>query len=388
MESNNLKINEDVIVHFRDGSWQATNPRVRTHVEFTPESIQTFIKLTANDSSYTDWSNNFSSLRIKDRTERAIGKNGLVSDHSAYDYEELHSWIEGETALELLCSKAILLKDNETGFENVKDLTGLLDRNSLGTFHQRVGQHIMVDKRAKEPWREWQNQKFSPDGKSLLNTSYKKIQEPFFDSFFSKEKVSGKRILDFGCGNGYYTSKLSLNGAIVKGLDNSAELLDLANENFSSIENLEFKKTDTFDDVVSLLGTWEENSIDYIILQDTILLLISPENISEAPDLAKLLNAFKRVLKNDGVLYAMEPNPLFWLSSRMGNNEKPYTVITEYSNRVFNAAPNIDTLLSHMSAGGFALKSVEHPQPTDISDSQYSYQKEFPIWDFYSFVLY
>ena len=156
-------------------------------------------------------------------------------------------------------------------------------------------------------------------------------------------------------------------------------------KNFGSQENLTFKKTDTFDEVVELLNSWSEGSVHNIILQDTILLLIRPENTEEAPDLQKLLKAFRRVLGKEGKLLAMEPNPLFWLSYRTGNKQKPYAVITEYNNSVFNVAPVIDELLGHMSKEGFALESIDHPMPTDREDEQYNFHIEFPVWDFYTF---
>ena len=211
----NYVLNEDVMLNLRDGSWHISNPRMRTHVQLSSTAFKAFASLSEESISTEEFVGKFENGVAFDCTSRFIGKDGLVSDHSGYTTDKLDKKLIGKEILDLLIKRNILKREGETGLEDYCVMRNLFDQKSLGSFHQRVGQFIMMEKRSKEPWREWQNQKFSEDGKALLNTSYKKIQEPYFDKFFTREKFEGKTILDFGCGNGYYTSKLNRVGAKV-----------------------------------------------------------------------------------------------------------------------------------------------------------------------------
>ncbi|MDD4975382.1 MAG: hypothetical protein PHY93_13570, partial [Bacteriovorax sp.] len=96
---------------------------------------------------------------------------------------------------------------------------------------------------------------------------------------------------------------------------------------------------------------------------------------------------FRRLLRPGGSLCAMEPNPSFWLANRYGDSAKPYAIVTEYRNSVFNVAPTLDRLLPVMGKAGLALKDLQHPAPVKSHSSEkYGYQAEFPIWDFFVFV--
>src|SRR2546428_1687901 len=46
----------------------------------------------------------------------------------------------------------------------------------------------------------------------------------------------GERILDVGCGSGQLTARIAASGAVVIGLDRSAEMLAEARKNFPSVE--------------------------------------------------------------------------------------------------------------------------------------------------------
>ena len=53
-------------------------------------------------------------------------------------------------------------------------------------------------------------------------------------------EVSGKKILDAGCGNGFFTNWLAGKGARVVGIDGSSRMVALAKENFPQLEFQEF----------------------------------------------------------------------------------------------------------------------------------------------------
>ena len=380
-------INPDVILRVIDFSWIISNPRLRSHVGLDEQAVAVFTETaTKMHTTKEQWLLKLKSAKGRDCTQRGIGSEGLVADHSGYTMSKNSNWFLGEQLFELLCKKRILIKDRENAMEPIRELTGVLDNESLGTFHQRVGQYTLLERRAKEPWREWQNQKFSKDGKSLLDTMYKKIQEPFFDKQFSAQRVKELNILDFGCGNAYYTAKFAERGAFVTGLDNSEELLDIARANYVDKSNLKLILTSSFEETLELMTSWASDSIDLIYLQDTLLLLLQPEVGKASPLLPELFNEFRRLIKPQGLICAMEPNPVFWLASRYGDPLQPYAIVSEYRHPTFNVAPTLDQLLPNMAKAGFALKKILHPSPesNNLKDNN-GFQFEFPIWDYYEF---
>lgn len=384
--SDYFELNTDALLRKVEGAWIFSNPRTRTHVELEVESVGKFAMISTSEKfSENDWINELKNLKGRDRTVRGMGQIGLHEDHSGIAKIDKQEWVSGNKFFDLLKLRSILKSSSATGLERVKPLSGLFDNENLGTFHQRVGQYLMLEKRVKAHWREWHDQKFSHDGKSLLESPYKVMQEPFFDNYFSKSKIANFTILDFGCGNGYYTRKFAERAQKVIGLDNSAELLDIAKANHGDQKNLQLIQTNSFEEVIELLDSWEESSVDLIYLQDTLLLLLQPEGEKQSPMLTKVFKAFQRVLKKNGSMCAMEPNPSFWLANRYGQKDRPYAIVTEYRNPVFNVAPTLDVLLPFMSEAHLALSNIMHPAP-DENISGHFYQKEFPIWDFFIFV--
>jgi SAM-dependent methyltransferase len=384
----NYYLNPDVLIRLIQRAWIFSNPRLRTHVELDESSMKQFIEVAGMKSMPEEyWMERLSQARGKDRTERGLGRNGLHADHSCFAIESTAPWVEGVQFFELLKKKSLLISSEAEAYDKLKPLTGLLDRENIGTFHQRVGQYLLLEKRVKDSWREWHNQKFSNDGKSLLDSPYKVVQEPFFDKYFSKERIQNFKILDFGCGNAYYTAKFADHASKVFGLDNSKELLEIAKTNYGHRQNLDLILTQSFEEVLNLMNSWEAGSFDLVYLQDTLLLLMQPEFEAASKLLPDLLAGFRRLLKSTGTLCAMEPQPSFWLANRYGDRSHPYAIVTEYKNPVFNVAPTLESLMKIVGPSGFALKELKNPTPDqDLACGKYNYQSEFPIWDFFVFM--
>ncbi len=136
--------------------------------------------------------------------------------------------------------------------------------------------------------------------------------------------VSGKRILDAGCGDGYFSRKLRARGAIVTGVEAATEMLALATREESntqpaisyhlgSVSSMEFLADGAFDAVIT-------NNV----IQDV-------EKYQDA------FREFNRVLRLDGEYIHVENHPCFslsgagWVRDAQGN--RLYRKVDYYFNR-------------------------------------------------------
>ena len=379
-----LYLNPDVCLRHVEGTWLASNPRLRLHVELNVVAAAVLFEQAAG-ASPAQWQARLQDAHGRDRSLRAVGAAGLHADHSGLAPAGGEA-LQGEPLLALLRRRCCLIASPQEARDCLAPLANLLDREHVGSFHQRVGQYLLVERRVREPWRAWQDQKFSPDGNEIVGESYRDIQLPFFDAWCTPARLAGKRVLDFGCGNGFFSARMAAAGAQVLGLDNSPELLELARRNHGKRAGLRFVETDSFEAVLDLLAGQEAACFAYIYLQDTLLLLLQPEQGERSPLLPDVFRALRAVLAQDGALCAMEPNPIFWLANRYGDPARPHAVVSEYFNPQFNVAPTLDVLLGFMAEAGFALAGYEHPRLMGGVSSQQGFQREFPIWDFFTFV--
>lgn len=381
-----LYLNPDVLLHNLNGIWYASNPRLRTHIVCDAATV-TALGSGAGGQSEADWTSALAAASGHDRSQRGLGSEGLHTDHSGIARSSSPD-VSGERLVRLFRKRRVLIASTDEAFDLVRPLSSPLDMDSTGNFHQRVGQHLFLQ-RQTEPWRAWQNQKFTDDGLELRQGAYLRIQAPFFDSYFTPQRMGGKRVLDFGCGNGYFSARMASRGASVLAMDNSTELLNMARRNHGELYGLELFETVDFSDVMVRCASEPAGSFDYITLQDTLLLLLQPETGKRSTELPMLFKAFRRLLKPSGILCAMEPNASFWLASRLGHPKMPYAVVSEYFTQRFNVSPTLEVVLGFMAQAGFSLAGYHHPRPGDDTnqDAELCYQREFPIWDFFEFVL-
>lgn len=381
--TNAYYVNPDVCVRRVQDVWIVSNPRLRTHVELDAAAIAALASVTT--APEPRWIELLEAGEGADRTQRAIGRDGLIADHSALEAAPSAPPVTGADLFRLLTGRRVLVSNRAAALELARPLQSVLDRDSLGSFHERVGQYLLVDRRTRNPWQAWQDQKFTPDGRTLLDTPYRFLEAQFFSDYFTAERLSGSRVLDFGCGNGYFAGIFAERGARVTGLDSSAELLALAQRNQGGKGLIDFILSASFEASIQQLHRWPAASFDLIYLQDTLLLLLKPEAGQPSPLLGDLLTGFRRVLAPGGRLCAMEPNAIFWTAGRYGDQESPYAVVTEYRRPVFNVAPTLDQVLDATAAAGFALRRLMHPAPAASAGAN-GYYAEFPIWDFLEFV--
>jgi len=106
--------------------------------------------------------------------------------------------------------------------------------------------------------------------------------------------VSGLDVLDAGCGSGYLSRKLAVQGAQVVGIDFAENMVELARTN---APDLDFRV-----DSCTSLGTVESNSVD---------LVISNYVLMDVSDLEAAVNSFFRVCRKGGNAIVVFSHPCF-----------------------------------------------------------------------------
>jgi hypothetical protein len=107
--------------------------------------------------------------------------------------------------------------------------------------------------------------------------------------------------------------------------------------------------------------------------------------------LAALLAEFRRLVAPDGRVEMMEPNSAFWLGGIYGDPARPYTIVPEYRERIFNVAPTLDRYVAVMAEAGFGLVQLLNPGlerdgDADGDGALRARASAFPLWDFMTFV--
>ena len=123
--------------------------------------------------------------------------------------------------------------------------------------------------------------------------------------------VTGKKVLDAACGEGYGSKLLSEYAQSVIGIDIDCETIERAKKKYESVSNLRYQQGS-----VEKLEI-EDHSIDVVISFETI------EHVNS--DIQKhFLHEIKRVLKTDGVLVMSTPNKAVY--SDLHNYKNPFHV--------------------------------------------------------------
>ena len=248
------------------------------------------------------------------------------------------------------------------------------DKKHLGNFHQQIGDYVYKSsKKNPEDW--WIYQKFEKNLKTTRNNPYRWVQEDFMKTFFSKEMLFEKKVLDFGCGIGYYSDFFASLGAVVTGVDPSVSYINKANELYSKSNNLSFFVNE-FKDIEDFKMI--EGSFDYIFLSDVLLYFFVPykqNNISPSQLLKEL--SFK--LNSGGKIYVMGPHGVFHLQPWFNSNS-PYILITEYANRKYRVTPNIEELSIAIENAGLKISKIRELKAKKKEENFYN---EFPFWWFF-----
>ena len=135
---------DEAIIQRRSGTWLITSPRTHRHVELNGAAVSTLSKTT--EASSGAWGTAFSDAQGWDRSglDLSFGPwsapSGCVSRRGAA--------CRGDDLFELLRRHLFLVREDQREYDFLAPLTSLLDRDHLGTFHQRIGPHLLLEQRA------------------------------------------------------------------------------------------------------------------------------------------------------------------------------------------------------------------------------------------------
>jgi hypothetical protein len=159
---------------------------------------------------------------------------------------------------------------------------------------------------------KWFKMKFYDDVSDIRPESrayYKYCVENFVTQFFTKEKISGKKILRFWMWTRIFFHDFSQRGAHVTGIDRSAFLISKANElkQRLELENVEFFQGDFLDFAKNV----PSEEFDYIVAIDTIVSFDYCRQTHNHKDFTQALSEINRVLKDEGRFFIIEAHPFF-----------------------------------------------------------------------------
>jgi len=203
--------------------------------------------------------------------------------------------------------------------------------------------------------------------------------------------VKDKKVLDAGCGYGYYSVLLAKRGATVTGIDISEKMIELAKENaYTASAACQFLVCDMQD-----LSVFTENSFNMVI---------SSIVVGYLDNLKKAFSEVFRVLNPNGVFAFSENHPLLkgsWEKDSKG--KRLHWNIDNYFNRSIRTiewktmnAKIIETSSRHrtvqdyfdaLTASGLVVERIVEPEPAKptnsndrVSQEHYARAKRIPIF--------
>lgn len=185
--------------------------------------------------------------------------------------------------------------------------------------------------------------------------------------------MSGKKVLDLGCGYGYYTDFFKSIGADVLGVDGSANMIDIARSRY---KNCAFEICDITESL-----PYTNESFDLIFCNQV---LMDVENIE------KVFSECYRVLKSNGIFYYSIVHPAFydseWVKDKTGFSYgktissyiKPYSFTNEFWGKTEHFHRPLAYYLNVAAEKGYVLQHVEEP----ISYDGVTKNKDLPLFFF------
>ena len=158
------------------------------------------------------------------------------------------------------------------------------------------------------------------------------------------EHLNGEKLLDLGCGYGFYTDYFRSIGAEALGVDASEKMIEIARERYPLSE---FSVMN-----ITMPLPFENNQFD---------ILFSNQVFMDIEDIDFVFSECKRVLKKDGILYYSIVHPAFydgnWLEDSngymyakfVGKYIEPYQLSNEFWGETKHFHHSNNYLLQHIS---------------------------------------
>lgn len=309
--------------------------------------------------------------------------DGLLADPTCLEENEMKKIVFFQNlkeAFSFLAKKFIVIDDPKNYRDYFFKKNSLVDQKHLGTFHQRLGAEIHLRLKA-DPALWWYAQKFDPETGKVRDNLYKFIQERFLENYFKTLDFRGKTVLDFGCGSGMASKRFTDCGAQVIGVDPDQNLLEKAKQSMG----VSFHPVPLLLNEKNPLAQLPETPIDFLWLQDVFMFYFYSQDGKEpATPPAALLSHLVRNLKKGGKCVVMQPHGVFWLAPWLGDADKPYTVLTEYSEKLYSVAPGLEEMSRVISEAGLVISNIYEPKPSlegrSVDEKAFSFATHFPQW--------
>lgn len=154
--------------------------------------------------------------------------------------------------------------------------------------------------------------KLEPTGERMIVEHYRSSPEDYLIYLmhiatydFARQYTSGKRVLDYGCGSGYGSSRIAKSAIHVTAVDVAADAIAHAREQFAA-PNLEFLEIDSTQPL-----PFEDDSFDTVL---------SFQVFEHVADTSSYLSEIRRVLAPGGHLVLVTPDR----STRLFPFQKPW----------------------------------------------------------------
>jgi SAM-dependent methyltransferase len=235
----------------------------------------------------------------------------------------------------------------------------------------------------------WGNIEMSEEWIKMAQSNPHRIHFIMPFTFKQLGDVSGKVILDLGCGEGGYSRELTRKGAIVTAIDCGESAIKYC---ISKAEEEQLNIT-----------YHVRNSCDlYSIENDTFDVVLASMMLMDCEDFEGTIKEIVRVLKPAGKLFASVCHPCFHLSGGIGrqriNADKEVVVSNYYHPKEWEAplpGGNVNVIWRHRTIedyvkifikSGLTITDLHEPKPTEeqaVINADIAWMQKIPIFMFW-----
>ena len=202
------------------------------------------------------------------------------------------------------------------------------------------------DKAAKMYTKDQEQSDFVESNKQIVKARFKEL--------------SDKKVLDLGCGYGYYTNYFQNIGADVLGVDGSINMIGIARSRY---KNCNFEICDITERL-----PYENETFDLLFCNQVLM---------DVDNIEKVISECYRTLKPNGIFYFSIVHPAFydseWIKDKKGfcyaktikSYIKHYSFTNEFWGKTEHFHRPISYYLNIASEQGFVLQHTEEPVSYD-----------------------